>query len=211
MKADKATVQARVEDIARVMLDGAMPFQIGPYVSEQERAGTPPWTLAEGAKPLSSRHIRRLVRRAEALIADAARTNRQKLLRRHLAQRRALYARAVAAGDVRAALAVLDSEAKLEGLLDQELIRELDELRRELEHLKKAHDLDDHGNDKEGARRPTAGGDGTPGQDEPGPAPPEGGPGRGADRGRDAARPVAGEPAEGGAAADASPLFPPER
>jgi hypothetical protein len=116
MKADKATVQARIEDIARVILDGAMPFQIGPYLSAQEQAGEPPWKLAEGAKPLSSRHIRRLVRRAEALIAEAARTNRKRLLQRHLAQRRALYARAVQSGDVRAALACARDEAELLGL-----------------------------------------------------------------------------------------------
>ena len=34
-------------------------------------------------------------------------------MRRHLAQRRNLYAKAVSAGDVRTALAVLDSEAKM--------------------------------------------------------------------------------------------------
>jgi hypothetical protein len=116
MKADKATVQARIEDIARVILDGAMPFQIGPYVAAQEQAGEPPWIIPENGKPLGIRHIRRYVRRAEALIADAARTNRTKLLRRHIAQRQALYARAVSQGDTRAALAVLRDLAELQGL-----------------------------------------------------------------------------------------------
>jgi hypothetical protein len=41
------------------------------------------------------------------LIAESCRTSRKKLLRNHLAQRRKLFARAVAAGDFKAALAVL--------------------------------------------------------------------------------------------------------
>ncbi len=180
MKADKVTVQARIEDVARVLLDGAMPFQIGPYVSGQETAGEPPWTLPEGAKPLSSRHIRRLVRRAEALIAEAARTNRKRLLQRHLAQRRALYARAVAAGDVRAALAVLDSEAKLEGLLDDEVLRQVEALKRRLAKL--------IGGDDGGE------GDGTGGAAAPGP-------GGGAPGGGPAGRPAAG-PSAGGPGGD---------
>jgi hypothetical protein len=132
MKADKATVQARIEDLARIILDGAMPFQIGPYVSEREQAGEPPWTIPEDGKPLCSRHIRRLVRRAETLIAETVRTNRKNLLHRHLAQRRRLFRMAVAADDVRTALAVLDSEAKLAGLWDFEVREAIDSLRREM-------------------------------------------------------------------------------
>src|SRR5262245_5408513 len=112
-KASKATVQARVEDILRVLLDGAQPWDVRQYVSEKETAGEEPWKLAEGQRPLSERQLRRYVVRAEKLLAESCRTSRKKLLRRHLAQRRALFARAVNQGDVRAALAVADSEAKL--------------------------------------------------------------------------------------------------
>jgi hypothetical protein len=132
-KASKATVQARVEDILRVLLDGAQPWDVRQYVSEKEAAGEEPWQLADGDAPLSERQIRRYAARAETLIAQSCRTARKKLLRRHLAQRRALFARAVSQGDVRAALAVADSEAKLLDLFP----RPEDELRRRLLELEK--------------------------------------------------------------------------
>jgi hypothetical protein len=46
-------------------------------------------------------------------MTEECRADREKLLGRHLAQRRNLYAKAVLAGDLRAALAAADSEAKL--------------------------------------------------------------------------------------------------
>ena len=51
--------------------------------------------------------------RADRLMAESCRASRKKLLRRHLAQRRNLYAKAVAQGDVKTALAVLRDEAEL--------------------------------------------------------------------------------------------------
>jgi hypothetical protein len=45
---------------------------------------------------------------------------RDQLIRRHLAQRRNLYAKAVLAGDLRTALACVQDEAKLEGLYPSE-------------------------------------------------------------------------------------------
>src|SRR5262249_9528152 len=156
-------------------------------------AGTPPWAPAEGAKPLSSRHIRRLVRRAEALIADSARTNRRRLLQRHLAQRRSLYARAVAAGDVRAALAVLDSEARLEGLLDDEVSRQIEELKRRVARLTGGDNGDGGGAGGVAGTQPDAGpaGGGPAGNPAPGPA--EGGPGGDLHGGEDDAGPLADE------------------
>jgi hypothetical protein len=105
MKASKATVRARVEDLARVIIDGATPWQIRQYVSEQEKAAAPPWTRPEGHKGLSGRQIQRYSDRAEGLIAESTRTDSEKLSRRHQAQRQGLYTRALNKGDERTALA----------------------------------------------------------------------------------------------------------
>jgi hypothetical protein len=58
----------------------------------------------------------RYIARADQLIAESCRASRRKLLRRHLAQRRNLFAKALSAGDYRAALAAARDEAELEGL-----------------------------------------------------------------------------------------------
>jgi hypothetical protein len=116
MKATAATARARVDDLLQVILDGAAPFQIRQYVAEKEQAGEPPWAIPEGGKPLSERQLRRYVGRAERLLEESCRTGRQKLLRRHLAQRRNLFARALSKGDERTALAALRDEAELLGL-----------------------------------------------------------------------------------------------
>ena len=77
------------------------------------------------------------IAKADELQAVSCRASRKKLTRRHLAQRRNLYAKAVSQGDVRAALAVLDSEAKLLDLYpkpEDALRREIEDLKRELEN-----------------------------------------------------------------------------
>jgi hypothetical protein len=139
MRATDATIRLRIEDVLRIRLDGAEGWDARRYVAEQEQAndgaGEPPWCIPEGGKPLSERQIRNYVRAADKLIDESCRKSRRRLLRRHLAQRRALYARAVSQGDIRAALAVLDSEAKLEGLLDDEVSRQIEELKRRVARL----------------------------------------------------------------------------
>jgi hypothetical protein len=116
MKATAATIRARVDGILGVMLDGAMPFQVRQFVAEREAAGEAPWMIPEGGKPLSERQIRRYCDQADALTAEANRTNRKKRLRRHVARRHQLYARAVNAGDYRTALAIDQDLATLQGL-----------------------------------------------------------------------------------------------
>jgi hypothetical protein len=116
MKATKAQVTARVEEILRIRLDGAEAWAIREYVREKQQEEGSPWQLRPEEKPLSDSQLRRYQQRADALIAESCREGRKKALRRHLAQRRALYARAVNAGDLRAALAVLRDEAELRGL-----------------------------------------------------------------------------------------------
>jgi hypothetical protein len=116
MKATAATIRARVDDILRILLDGAEPWDVRQYVAEKEAAGEPPWTVPEGGKPLSERQLRRYCARADKLLGESCRTNRKKLIRRHMAQRRSLYARAVSKGDERTALAVLRDLAELQDL-----------------------------------------------------------------------------------------------
>jgi hypothetical protein len=203
MKASKATVRQRVDDILRVILDGAEPWQIRPYVAEQEQAGAAPWTVPDGGKPLSRRQIRRYISWAERLMAASSRTDREKLLRKHEAQRRNLFARALNKGDERTALSVLKDLAELQGLYGDETTRQLEELRRRVERLTGESDGDGDGN---------AGGIAGPD--------PDGGPAGGGAEGRPAADPPAGGPGGDlpGGADDAGclatevaplPLFPP--
>jgi hypothetical protein len=57
--------------------------------------------------------IYRYQQRADRLIHESREPSRKRIFRRHLAQRKRLYSRAITTGDLRTALAVLDSEAKL--------------------------------------------------------------------------------------------------
>jgi hypothetical protein len=115
--ASAAVVRQRVEEILRILLDGAeSPWDTCAFVREQEAEEGSVWHVPEGGKPLSDSQIRRYVAKANRIIAESCRASRKKLLRRHLAQRRNLYAKAVSQGDIRTALAVLADEGKLLGL-----------------------------------------------------------------------------------------------
>jgi hypothetical protein len=112
MRATKAQMKARVEEILRIRLDGAEAWDLREYVREKVAANDPVW----GDQPLSDATLYRYIARADALIAESCRSSSKKLLRRHLAQRRNLFAKAVSAGDYRTALAVAKDEAELQGL-----------------------------------------------------------------------------------------------
>jgi hypothetical protein len=116
MKATKAQIQARVEEVLRIRLDGAEFWDVREYAREQEQQAGSPWQLPPGGKPLSDGQLWRYIARADRMIAEGCRASRKKLLRRHLAQRRNLFAKAVSAGDYRTALAVARDEAELLGL-----------------------------------------------------------------------------------------------
>jgi hypothetical protein len=119
LKPSKAKVAQRVEELVQVILDGAEPHDLRQYVSDREGQPDTPWTLSKGDKGLSDRQIRRYAERAERVIAESVRTGRRKVMRRHLARRRNLYAKAVNSGDLRTALAVLADEARLLKLYDE--------------------------------------------------------------------------------------------
>jgi hypothetical protein len=123
-KASKAQAALRVEDLAQVRLDGAFLFaQIREYVRTREQETGSPWTLAKDEEPLSDSQKRRYIRKADSLIAESFERKRGRLIHRHIGQRRSLFARAVTTGELRTALACLESEAALLGLQGFRLAR----------------------------------------------------------------------------------------
>jgi hypothetical protein len=135
-KADKALSTRRVDDILRIRLDGAQFWDVREFVREKETEKGSAWYLGEGGKPLSDGQIRRYQQKADDLIYSAHERSRKKLFRRHLAQRRNLYARAVTTGDLRTALACLQDEAKLTGLdYDDQIVRQLAALKKGIARL----------------------------------------------------------------------------
>jgi hypothetical protein len=140
-KADKALSARRVHEILCIRLDGAQWWDVLQFVREKEREEGSAWFVPQGAKPLSEAMIRKYQQRADALMLQAHGKSRQRLIRRHLAQRRHLYGKAVLAGEIDTALRVLQDEAKLAGLYpkpEDDLRKELAELRKMLEEAKAA-------------------------------------------------------------------------
>ena len=113
MKATKTAVQQRVDEILRIRLDGAEFWDVLQYVAEKQTEKAVPWAIPEGGKPLSERTVWWYIQQADKRVAESCREGRKKAVRRHLAQRRALYARAVNTGDLSTALRVLADEATL--------------------------------------------------------------------------------------------------
>ncbi|HEY7311890.1 MAG TPA: hypothetical protein VH643_21175 [Gemmataceae bacterium] len=105
---------------------------------EKEAEEGSPWQLPEGGKPLSDSQLWRYIARADAMAAESCRASRKKLMRRHLAQRRHLYAKATLSGDYRTALAILRDEAELLNLYDFRLA----ELEKRILELEKAKQHD---------------------------------------------------------------------
>jgi hypothetical protein len=111
-KATEAQVRQRVEELLRIRLDGAELWDVRKYVREKVEAKDQVW----GEKPLSDGQLYRYLQKVDALLAHSCKSGRKRLIRRHLTQRRALYARSVNAADLRTALAILQDEAELLGL-----------------------------------------------------------------------------------------------
>jgi hypothetical protein len=111
-KSDKTEILKRVEEVLRVRLDGAQFHDIVQYGSEKG------WGVTD-------RQIRKYIARADALLVERQDTSRKKVIARHLAQRMALYARALNGADYRTALAILADEAKLRGLYPEREVKEL--------------------------------------------------------------------------------------
>jgi hypothetical protein len=100
MKATKAEITKRVKEVLDLIVAGAEPYEIVQYSSENG------WGVGE-------RQIRKYVTKAYEAIAAATEKDRERLINRHIAQRRNLYARALNLGDLRTALAAAKDEAEL--------------------------------------------------------------------------------------------------
>jgi hypothetical protein len=111
MKATRATIQARVEQVLRIRLAGAEFWDIRQYAAEEDPDTGRPWNV-------SARQLWRYIAAADNMLAQQLEKNRTKCLNRHIATRRALLARATQVGDYRTALAVARDEAELLGLYD---------------------------------------------------------------------------------------------
>jgi hypothetical protein len=206
-KPTKAQVELRTLEILRIRLDGAEIWDVREYVREKEQEQGSVWELPPDAKPMSDSQLWRYLARADKLIAESCRASRKKLFRRHLTQRRNLYAKALSQGDVRAALACVADEAKLLGLYasvkiaptnpkgDQAYVPLTDEERAAA--LARLYAALGQGSGS-AATGQQAGGDG----------PILGGPGARADGRGDDPGPLAGQPPAGALDAGASPLFP---
>src|SRR5262249_59715747 len=100
MKSDKATVKRRVEEVLDLRLLGATLPDIRRYASEQ----APPWNV-------SDRQLERYIQASDELLDRLLEKDRRKNLNRQIAQRRALYSRAVAVSGYRTALSILIDES----------------------------------------------------------------------------------------------------
>src|SRR5689334_1854691 len=98
--ATRAVYAARVADTLRVRIDGALPYQLAEYIHAQEAAGAFPWQLRDGEGPMSPAQIFRYAQAADKQLLKSIEKDRGKLLARHLAQRRALFSRAVSTGQL---------------------------------------------------------------------------------------------------------------
>ena len=131
-QASKARTQQRVEELLRIRLDGAEFWDVREFVREKEAEPGSAWYRDGNATPLSDSQIRRLMSRADDLIAEANVRSRKRLVRLHLARRRNLYAKAVLSGDLRTALSCLQDEAKLVGLYAPDKVARTDTAGRDL-------------------------------------------------------------------------------
>jgi hypothetical protein len=160
-KADTAEAAKRVDEVLRIRLDGAQFHDIVQYAAEKG------WGLKD-------RQIRTYIQRADALLVERQDKSRKQVIARHLAQRQALYARAVNAADYRTALAILADDAKLRGLYTsdsefKELCKLAAEQGRRIQELEGRLDATQRTAVTDPGERPTAGaaGRGQPGATAP--------------------------------------------
>jgi len=138
--ASTAEVSERVAEILRIRLDGAEFHDIEAYAASKG------WNV-------SSRQLWRYIEKADGLLLERQDRKRRRLLARHIAQRQALYARAVNAADNRTALAILADLAKLQGLYASD--KELKELARILaEQSEQLKRLEEAANAARGSEEP---------------------------------------------------------
>src|ERR1700722_17448056 len=138
MKATRAIVQLRVEDILALRLAGATLTDARQYVSAKCSAGEMPWAAEKDTPPPCDRTLWRYITKADRLMMESVREGRKRSLRRHLALRQDQYSKADQQGDGRAALAVLSRQPKLLDLFpspDAKLLAEVERLAKSVADL----------------------------------------------------------------------------
>ena len=105
MKSDQLTIRKRVEEILSLRLLGAEFVDIRQHAKQQK------WRV-------SDRQLWRYIAQSDEALAETLEKDRGKQINRHIAQRRALYARAMSVSDYGTARAVLKDEAELLQLYD---------------------------------------------------------------------------------------------
>jgi hypothetical protein len=103
MRSTKATVRQRVDEVLNLRLLGAELYDLQQHASQQG------WGV-------SDRQLQRYVAAADDLLSLTLEKDREKLLNRHIAQRRALFARAASVSDHGTCARLLKDEADLLGL-----------------------------------------------------------------------------------------------
>src|SRR5262245_18448899 len=110
MKSTQATVRQRVEEVLRLRLLGGEFLDIRKYANEPDPQG------GRQAWGVSVSQLWRYIRGGDDLLAETLEKDRDNLLNRHVAARRALLARAVPQNDLSNARALLNDEAEFLGL-----------------------------------------------------------------------------------------------
>ena len=103
MKSTQTTVKQRVEEVLEIRLMGAEFADIVRHAAAQG------WNCGE-------RQLWNYVHKGDEILAKTLERDRTKLVNRHIAQRRALFARCMAVSDYSNARGVLKDEAELLGL-----------------------------------------------------------------------------------------------
>lgn len=131
-------MELRIQDILPLRLRGSEAWEICNHVWEKEREPGSPWQLEPGHAPLTYSGICYYIDKCDRIIVGSLSEKREKMIRRHIAQRQALYSRCVQRGEYATAAGILRDQAKLLRLYpaaDEALQVELDRLRRELDTL----------------------------------------------------------------------------
>lgn len=106
MKSDRTTVKRRVETVLHMRLAGAEFADIREYAAEDHPETGRPWNVSDS-------QLWRYIKAGDKLLALTLDKDRERNLNRHLAARRALLGRCLAAGDFSNARQLLADEAKL--------------------------------------------------------------------------------------------------
>ncbi len=124
-RAETPLVQARVDEVTRLRLEGYERRDVQGFVREQEQRPGSLWHEA-GTPPMSITAVDNYLSKADDSLREKHDRTRQHARRRHLAQRRHLYRRLVAKGEEADAAKILKDEAEMLGLYPPKKTAETD-------------------------------------------------------------------------------------